>query len=401
MAHIPRTLETALRTHVESLGQMAFVSGPRQVGKTTACRAVAPDATYLNWDDLEDRGIILAGPGAVADRLGLERLAERPALVIFDELHKYRRWRTFLKGFYDRHSARVRILVTGSARFDVYRSGGDSLMGRYFPYRLHPLSAGELLDPGETDAELRPPRPLPPSRWESLWTHGGFPEPYLKADARFSTRWQRQRHDLLIRYDVRDLTRIQEIDQLEILLRILLERSGSQVNYSGLATEVRASADTIRRWIGALGRLYHGFLVRPWHRNVARSLRKEPRWYLRDWSDIADPGARAETFVACHLKKAVDVWEDAGLGRYVLHYLRDKEKREVDFLVVRNDEPWFLVEAKQGDARLSPHLSYFQKAVGAPHALQVVVDADYVEADCFGGGRPVVVPARTLLSQLP
>jgi predicted AAA+ superfamily ATPase len=380
---------------------MAFVTGPRQVGKTTVCRDLGSERWYLNWDDQDDREVILAGPGAVADRLGLSRLQKDPPVVVFDELHKYRRWRTFLKGFYDRHQERVRIVVTGSARFDVFRQGGDSLMGRYLRYRLHPLSVGELVHPGERDIEILPPRQPADADWEALLMHGGFPEPFVHADGRFSRRWQGLRSELLIRQDVRDLTRIQELDQLEMLVRLLAGRSGAQVNYTALSNQVRTSVDTMRRWIGSLCQLHHGFLIRPWFRNVARSLRKEPKWYLRDWSMIEDPGSRAETMIACHLKKAVESWEDAGFGSYALHYLRDKEKREVDFLVVRNSEPWFLVEVKRKQGELHPALTYFRGVLGAPHTFQVVLDLPYMDADCFQQGEPTLVPAATFLSQLP
>jgi hypothetical protein len=171
--------------------------------------------------------------------------------------------------------------------------------------------------------------------------------------------------------------------------------------YANLAKEVRVSVDTARRWVIALRDLHVGFEVRPWFRNVARSLRKEPKWYLRDWAPIEDPGDRAETFVACHLLKAVQGWTDLGLGRFELGYLRDKEQREVDLLVVRDGAPWFLVEVKLRDESLSGSLQHFQDQVGAPFAFQVVLEAPFVEADCFSRPRgPVVVPARTLLSQL-
>lgn len=401
MATIPRRYAATLREHLGRHRQMALVSGPRQVGKTTTCRALRRGARYLNWDDQDDRRLIARGPRAVVAELGLDRLEAEPPLVVFDELHKYARWRTFLKGLFDAQADRLRIVVTGSARLDVYRRGGDSLMGRYLPYRMHPLSVGELLSPAGAEREIADPARLGPVRWSSLWIHGGFPEPYSKRDARFSRRWQRLRTQQLVREDIRDFTRIQEIGQLELLVTLLAERSSGQLSYSALARDINVSVDTARRWIEALCSLYHGFLVRPWYRNVAKSLRKEPKWYLRDWSGIADKGARAETFVACHLFKAVQEWEDMGLGAYELRYLRDKQKREVDFLVVRDGEPWFLVEAKHSEQRLSPSLPYFQRQIDARHAFQVVVDTPYVEADCFRRSDPTVVPARTLLSQLP
>jgi len=173
-----------------------------------------------------------------------------------------------------------------------------------------------------------------------------------------------------------------------------------QLVYSKLAGEVNVAVDTIRRWIDTLGQLHHGFLVRPWFTNVAKSLRKEPKWYASDWTGIDDPGQRAETFVACQLLKAVQGWSDLGLGKYELRYLRDKTKHEVDFLVVRDRKPWFLVEVKHSDTGLSPSLAHFQRQIRARHAFQAVLELPFVDADCFTRTDPCVVPARTLLSQL-
>ena len=398
---LPRSLTDVLAAHFAENRQMAFVSGPRQVGKTTVCRGLAPDATYLDWDDTGARRTILRGPDAVAERIGLDRLTDTRPLVVFDELHKHRAWKRFLKGFFDVHGAACRIAVTGSSRLDVHRRGGDSLMGRYFLYRLHPLSVGEIVRPGVREDAVTPPALIPDADWTALREHGGFPEPFVRRDPRFSTRWLRLRHDQLVREDVRDLTQVQALDQLDVLAQILVAESASQINYSRLASEVHATVDTVRRWLVILESLHAGFRLRPWHTNVARSLRKEPKWYARDWSAVEDPGARAETMIACHLLKAVETWEDAGLGRFELRYLRDKEKREVDFVVVRDRKPWFLVEAKLGEQSLSPALARFQDQTGAKHAFQVVVDAPYVDADSFTRTAPCVVPARTLLSQLP
>lgn len=378
---------------------MAFVSGPRQVGKTTLCKQLA--ATYLDWDNTDDRKILIAGPQATADRIGLSKLVESPPVVAVDEIHKYRRWKGFLKGFYDTYGDRVRVIVTGSSRLDVYRRGGDSLMGRYFRFRMHPLSIAELLHatpPG--DAVIRPPEALGDRDFDALWEHGGFPEPFVKRDPRFTRRWQHLRKEQLLRQDVRDLTRIQGISQLEILADVLAVRSGTQIVYANLAQDAGVSIDTVRRWIESLAGLHYGFLVRPWFRNVSRALRKEPKWYLRDWSLLTDPGARAETFVACHLLKAVEGWTDLGLGLFELRYVRDKEKHEVDFVVIRDKRPWFIVEVKASDTSVSPALAYFQKALAAPHAFQAVMNLPHVRRDCFERHDPTVVPARTLLAQL-
>ncbi|MCG8554799.1 MAG: ATP-binding protein [Proteobacteria bacterium] len=398
---IPRLYDVLLTEHLQAHRQMVFVTGPRQVGKTTTCRRLDPRCKYLNWDDEDDRRLITRGPSAIVAALSLGQLSDRPALLVIDEIHKYRRWRTLLKGLFDKHADRLRIVVTGSSRMDVYRRGGDSLMGRYLLYRMHPLSVGELVHPGLLAREVRPPERLGPRRFKALYKHGGFPEPYAKDDSRFSRRWRSLRFAQLVREDVRDLSPIQDLAQLELAFALLRERSGCQLSYSSLARNVNVSVDTVRRWVAAACTLHYGFLVRPWFRNVAKSLRKEPKWFLRDWSAISDPGQRYETFVACHLLKSVQAWQDAGLGDYELRYLRDKDKREVDFLVVRDGEPWFMVEAKQSEARLSDHLAHFQRQTRARHAFQAVLSRNHVAASCFGRTDPCVVPASTLLSQLP
>lgn len=380
---------------------MVFISGPRQVGKTTTCRNLAGE--YLNWDNLDDREKILAGPESLVERLGLNRLGKTTPVALFDELHKYPRWKQLLKGFFDTYADRVHIVVTGSSRMDTYRRGGDSLMGRYFLYRMHPFSVAEAIRQDLPDSRriVRRPRKIKPSDFDALWTHGGYPEPFIKRDIRFSRRWRNLRTQQLLREDVRYLTQIHQLDQLEALVRLLGVRSAHQLVYNNLARQVRVSVDTVRRWIDTLCGLHLGFLVRPWFRNVSRSLRKEPKWFLRDWSAIDEPGERAETFIACHLLKAVEGWNDMGLGEFQLGYLRDTNKREVDFIVVRDGRPWFLVEAKHGDEAASPALKYFQQQTRAPFAFQVVLEADYVDADCFASPRgPMVVPARTFLSQL-
>jgi len=205
----------------------------------------------------------------------------------------------------------------------------------------------------------------------------------------------------LVREDIRDLTQIQQLDQLDSLVARLTTRSARQLVFGNLAKEVRVSIDTVRRWVEVLRDLHLGFLVRPWFQNVSRSLRKEPKWFLRDWAAIEDAGDRAETFIACHMLKAVDGWNDMGLGAFELKYLRGKEKREVDLVVVRDGNPWFLVEVKQKAATIGGALRYFQNRLGVPHAFQVVIDADYVDADCFARpGTAMVVPVRTFLAQL-
>jgi hypothetical protein len=394
----PRLYSAVLADHFARHRQIALVSGPRQVGKTTVCRSIG--GPYFNWDNIDDRRDILRGPRALAAQLEVDRLRAAPPIAVFDELHKSAKWKTLLKGLYDTYGDRLRFIVTGSSRLDVYRRGGDSLMGRYLRYRMHPWSVGEIARTGLPDREVRPPVAVHAAAWDALWEHGGFPEPFLRGDRRFTRRWRSLRQEQLSREDLRDVAHVQDLGVMEVLIAILAERSGQQLIYANLAREVGVAVDTAKRWIDLLSRLHYGFLVRPWFTNVAKALRKEPKWFLRDWSGLTDAGARTETFVACHLLKAVEGWTDLGFGDFELRYVRDKTKREVDFLVVRDRKPWFLVEAKHGDTALAPALGHFQAQTRTPHAFQVVTDLPFEPVDCFAARRPVVVPARTFLSQL-
>ncbi len=399
MDNIRRLYEDVIRRHLQQNRQMAFVSGPRQVGKTTLCEQF--QSTYLNWDKLSDREVILKGEDAVADRAGFSVARAEPPVVTLDEIHHYRRWKSFLKGFFDAYGKKAKVLVTGSARLDVYKRGGDSLMGRYFPYRMHPLSIGELVRPVCGPNDISSPQPISDADWSRLLAFGGFPEPFSRQDEMFLRRWRRLRFEQLVREDIRKDTAIREVDQIEALAKILSERSGEQIVYASLGKEVQASEITARNWVATLCAFYFGFRVRPWSHHVENAIRKTPKWYLRDWSGIADVGKRNETFVACHLLKAVEYWTDLGFGDCELHYVRDKQKAEADFLVSKDDRPWFLVEVKTSDVRLSPALAFYQKRLGVRHAFQVVMNLPYEDVDCFAQNEPTVVSARTFLSQLP
>ncbi len=394
----PRVYTEILREHLADNRQMAFVSGPRQVGKTTVCVGLA--STYVNWDDQDSRDKVLKGPAEVAQFAGLQKVQAKSPVLVFDELHRFPRWKTFLKGFFDVYGKNAEIIVTGSSRLDVFKRGGDSLMGRYFPYRMHPFSVAELAHPALRRAVCGKPHELNENEWSALWTYGGYPEPFVRRDPRFSRRWHNLRETQLLREDVREMTRIQELDQLTALAAVLNERSSDQMVYATLARQVRVSENTVRGWVGALAALHVGFLVKPWHRNIAQAIRKEPKWFLRDWSTIQDVGKRAETFVACQLLKAAEGWTDLGFGKFDLFHIRDKQKREVDFLVTQDNRPWFLVEVKNAETQLSSALALMQRQTGAKHAFQVVIEEPYVETDCFRYQEPVVVPARTFLSQL-
>lgn len=386
--------------HFANNRQMILLSGPRQVGKTTVSKEMSD--MYLNWDRRADRMLFLKGEDEVARAAGLDIRRSTTPLIVFDEIHHYPKWRQFLKGYFDTYGDSSRTLVTGSARLDLQKRGkGDSLMGRYFPFRMHPLSAGELLRPVLPTSETHHAQELPEEDWRALIEFGGFPEMFCSRSNSFSLRWRRLRREQLVRIDVANDTNIRDLDQLDALAEILAGRSGQQIVYSSLANEVQTNEVTARQWIATLSSFFYGFTVRPWSRNVSNSIRKTPKWYMRDWSGIKDDGARVETIIAGHLLKAVETWSDMGFGEYALYYLRDKNKNEVDFLVAKDGEPWMIVEAKNSDTKPTAALRGMQRQLGVGIALQVVADLPYDDIDCFAPGEACAVPMRTFLSQLP
>jgi predicted AAA+ superfamily ATPase len=399
-----RLYEELLEEHLKEYRQMAFLSGPRQVGKTTSSKEASlesPSHYYFNWDNDRHRAWFIEGSEAIAAQAHLDEFSNIRPILVFDEIHKYRFWQRFLKGFFDLYEKKARIIVTGSARLDIYKKGGDSLMGRYFLYRIHPLSIREIIDPTIPDQEIRLPLEIAEEDYQALLKYGGFPEPYLKRSDLFWNRWKQLRLDQLFKEDIRDLTRIQELSQMRLLADLLCEQAAQLVVFSNLASKVKISHVTVKRWIDTLSSLYYCFCLQPWMKNVARSLIKEPKVFLWNWALIENQGARLENFVASHLLKAVHFWTDRGFGEYKLYFLRDKDQREVDFLVVKNKKPWFLVEVKtSGDRSISKALYHFQEQTGAPHAFQVSFELPYVDRDCFQEKGPILVPARTLLSQL-
>jgi predicted AAA+ superfamily ATPase len=401
-----RIYQQLVTGHLSKLRQMVFLMGPRQVGKTTLSLDAASEWNrdhhhYFNWDNPAERLLFLEGPQAIAEQSGLSELSEGIPLLIFDEIHKYGKWKNFLKGFFDRYEKKTKIIVTGSARLNVYKKGGDSLMGRYFYYRIHPLSVGEIASPQLFEGEIRD-KPLSISQedWSALLEYGGFPEPFVQRSPSFSRRWQSIRKDQLFREDIRDSTRIQELAELELLAEILRSQAAQSMDYQSLSKKVGVSIDTIRRWIEVLKSFYYCFSIQPWSKNITRSLLKEPKLYLWDWSLIEDEGHRYENFVASHLLKAVHFWTDCGLGDFGLYYLRTKDKLETDFAVSKNGKIWFIVEVKAKAKGLSSALYHFQEQTNAPHAFQVAFDLPFVQKNCFSEKGPILVPAKTFLSQL-
>ena len=282
-----RVYEVILNKHLDRYRQMVFLSGPRQVGKTTTSLEASEEKPlhyYFNWDNEDHRALIIEGPKAVALATRLDEVRSTLPIIVFDEIHKYRYWKRFLKGFFDTYEKKCRIIVTGSSRLDIYKRGGDSLMGRYFLYRLHPLSSRESIDPSLPTQEIRPPKEIKNSDYKTLFTYGGFPEPYLKKSHQFFNHWKRLRSEQLFKEDLRDLSRIQEVSQLQLLAEYLEEEASHSLNYSSLAAKIKVSAPTLQRWIELLKNFYFCFTLQPWSKNLSRSLIKEPKIYLWNWA---------------------------------------------------------------------------------------------------------------------
>ena len=320
--------------------KVVLLSGPRQVGKTTLAKTFFPKSSeYFNADRAEDR-------------LLLQRKAWRRDcdLVIFDELHKVKKWKSWLKGIYDTEGVRPRILVSGSARLDVYRKGGDSLAGRFYSYRLHPVSVAEVKETVPAEEAL-----------DRIIRFGGFPEPFLKASEEAARRWRRSHADTILREDVVDLTFVRDLKGLETLVERLRQSVGSPVSYESLARDLQVSSHTVKHWIAVLESLYLIFMLTPYSKNVARSLLKQPKIYFYDTGLVKDdPAARLENTVACALLKRLHFLEDVKGEVCGLHYLKDKERREVDFACLRNGKLECLVETKWSDPDVS-NLHRFSK----------------------------------------
>lgn len=323
--------------------KIILLTGPRQVGKTWLAKNLCPTevTVYLNYDRAADRSLIKS-----------ETWDREAKLIVFDELHKMKGWKNWIKGIYDTEGTKPSLLVTGSARFDAFRRGGrESLAGRHFLYRLHPLSM----------AELAPQEKLE-SVFQRLLTRGGFPEPFLAADQQDADRWRLSHLNSILREDLRDLTSIQDLRSVEYLVERLALQVGSPVSYQSLAEDVGVSAPTIKRWIQALEAMYIIFIIYPWSRKVKGSILKQPKIYFYDTGRIPleQEASRFENLVACALLKHIQFNEDTKGIKGSLFYLRDKQKREVDFLAVQNSHPTMMVECKLS-ANEEPQFASFQQ----------------------------------------
>lgn len=335
--------------------KMVFIGGPRQVGKTTLAKAVLerhfPEGRYLNWDLDEDRQDILR-----------KKWARENTLLVFDELHKYPKWKRWIKGVFDTSREDHALLITGSARLDVYRRGGDSLMGRYHYWRLHPFTLDEIPE-GISREEA----------FERLMTVGGFPEPFLEGEDRAARRWRRERFDRVLREDVRDLEPVRNIQLLGLFLDVLRHRVGGLVVLSNMAAEVEISPKTAKSWLEILERMYLVFSVRPYARSLPRAVTKPPKVYFFDNADvIGNDGMRFENLVASALLKRMHFIEDRDGYRCDLRYIRDKEGREVDFALFKEDVLEELIEVKYADEEISTSLLYYKDRLKPKKATQLL-----------------------------
>ena len=351
--------------------KMVFISGPRQVGKTTLAKQIGENFfsekyEYLNWDNRADKKAILSGTFP-ADR----------KFFIFDEIHKYRNWKNYLKGEHDKYKEKFHILVTGSAKLDIYRKGGDSLLGRYHSYRLHPLSLGELAGGNVKHVpfmglDFQRSNNTQKEIFEKLLKFGGFPEVFIRQDERELRRWHNERVDRLVKEDIRDVENIRDISAMDVLAEILPEKAGSLFSLNSLREDLNVTHKTISSWVDILEKFYYHFRIYPFQSTLIKSLRKEPKLYLWDWSEIKDEGIRLENMTALHLLKFCHFLFDVEGHKAQLCFLRDKEQREVDFLVSIEGKPWFCVEVKTSFKDISTPLIYFSKKLKVPFSYQVV-----------------------------
>lgn len=279
-------------------------------------------------------------------------------------------------------------------------------------FRLHPFSLGETertdpLSPDEALAGLfdeRAKRTTRTARQDTLLqllAYGGFPEPLLKQSERFARIWRRGPTEKLVREDLRDLSRIPDLSRIEMLTALLPERAGNTLSIQSLQEDLEVSFDTVKRWISYLKELFYLFEVKPYAHSIPRTLKKEGKLYLWDWSEVEAEGSRFENLVACHLLKAVHFWTDTGEGTFDLHYLKDKERREVDFLVTRDRKPWLAVEAKLSDTALTPAFGAFLPHLGCRRFVQVVREPSIRASVQIGEASGLVVSAADFLSRLP
>ncbi len=371
---------------------MIFLAGPRQAGKTTLSNIIAAsfsNTLYFNWDIPVHRTMFIENPVFFE---AVDRKDTTTPLIVFDEIHKYRDWKNYLKGIYDQFHSKYTFLISGSGRLDLYQKGGDSMAGRYFLLHLWPFTIAELGKRNVVfDKFLKDPLFINMSNhkelkkiWEQLSVLSGFPEPYLSGKTTTWRRWSSTYAHQLIREDIRDLTEIKSVGDIETLYLILPSKVGSPLSMPSLARDLRVSYNSIQSWLSIFERFFMTFSISPWTTRISRAIQKERKVYLWDIPRVKEPSARFENMVAIELWRAVTAWNDMGYGSFSLHFIKNKEQQEVDFLIADNGEPLLLIEAKLSDTQPSPALVKFQKALeinavqltGAGESFRLVSSAD-------------------------
>jgi uncharacterized protein len=329
--------------------RMVFIGGPRQVGKTTLSKTFTKsDKQYLNWDNLDDRIIIKS-----------HKIDPSLGIVVLDEVHKYFRWRMLLKGIFDKYKNDLSVIVTGSARLDTLRKGGDSLFGRYRYYRLHPFSLHEFDNKYTRESTLH------------LLKFGGFPEPLFSGSERKYRLWKQERISRVVYQDLRDLDLVKDLSKIELLVDALPERVGSPLSLNSIKEDLEVSPNTVSSWIQILEIIYYAFRILPYGSSRLRATKKMNKLYLWDWAEIENPGAKFENFVASQLLHYCHFQEDVNGYNMELRYIRDTSGREIDFVVIKDKKPIFAVECKTGDKYLSKHIPYFRDRLDIPIYYQV------------------------------
>lgn len=342
MNYLNRYIEQAI---IEDLNKkMVFITGPRQTGKTTLARHILNSVfegnqrTYMNWDAQNDRESIIR-----------EQFPSGNGGIVFDEIHKYSRWRQVIKGLYDKRHDELKIIVTGSGKLDYYRHGGDSLQGRYHLYRLHPMSLKEInLNKKKQDNLFK------------LFRYGGFPEPFSYASERESRRWSKEYRSRIINEDLNSLENVKDIALIENLAYRLPELTGSPLSINSLKLDLQVAHQTIARWIQMLENIFMIFRLYPFGSPKIRAVKKEAKHYHFDWTLIDDDGIRFENLMACHLLKWCHYRQDYYGEDIELRYFRDTDKREVDFVVLNKKKPVLFIECKLKNKTLSQGLKYLK-----------------------------------------
>jgi len=383
-----------IKRHLEEIGfdpafgrQMRFIAGPRQAGKTTLARRVLSanrsDHLYFNWDMRETRSAFRKDERFFESSLRETKTGRDLPWICFDEIHKMPGWKNILKGIFDRFENEARFVVTGSARLDWFRKSGDSLAGRYFLFHLNPVSLTELAGHPHVapnpDEDALPyiertlsQRRSEPALLDQMLAFGGFPEPLTRADESFYRRWQNEMTDRLAREDVRDLTRITAVENIAVLMQIMPERIGSPLSLKALAEDIETSHTSIRNAIRAMELTCALFFLSPYSAKIARAVKKERKAYFFDWARCPDPARRFENYVAAEWKTRLDLWRDRGLGNFDLMYIRTRDGKESDFLIVRDRKPWLLCEAKLQDESVARHHYLQVRALGEIPFIQII-----------------------------